>query len=103
MLSGDTTLSKNLIHHGKELDLLIHELAVIKPKLIEHNHKLKKISDYHTSFQQAKKVIDSIQPERTIFNHLLIIGAEPQKLRQEIQSFFNGRAELAYDLMIVKL
>ena len=103
LLSGDTTFSNNLIHHGKDVDLLIHELAVIDPKLIEHNDKLRKISDYHTSLQQAKKVIDYIQPERTIFNHLLIIGVEPQKLNQEIHSLFKGQAELAYDLMKIVL
>lgn len=103
LLSGDTTFSNNLIHHGKDVDLLIHELAVIKPRLIEQNDKLKKISDYHTSLQQAKKVIDCIQPERTLFNHLLIIGVEPRKLNQEIHSLFEGRAELAYDLMKIVL
>lgn len=103
LLSGDTTFSKNLIHHGKDVDLLIHELAVIEPRLIEHNNKLKKISDYHTSLQQAKKVIDHIQPDRTVFNHLLIIGVEPRKLSQDINTLFKGRAELAYDLMKIVL
>jgi len=53
--------------------------------------------------QQAKKLIDCIQPQRTIFNHLLIIGVEPRKLSQEIQSLFKGQAELAYDLMKIVL
>lgn len=43
LLSGDTTLSKNLIKQGENLDLLIHELAVIEPNLIESNPKLKKL------------------------------------------------------------
>lgn len=103
LISGDTTLSESLINHGKDLDLLIHELAVIDPHLIESNDRLKKISSYHTSLQQAKQVVDAIKPKKTIFNHLLIFGVDFASLSREIELLFQGKAELGYDLMAYKI
>ncbi len=103
LLSGDTTLSENLINHGKDLDLLIHELAVIKTELIEHNDKLKKVSQYHSSLQQVKQVVDVLKPKKIIFNHLLILGVDTTSLSQEIELLFQDKAELAHDLMSHRL
>jgi len=103
LLSGDTTFSRGLITHGKNLDLLIHELAVIEPKLIANNLKLKKIAEYHSSLEQVKQVIDLIQPKQTIFNHLLIIGMDEERVRQDVQLLFKGKAVLGNDLMTINI
>lgn len=103
LLSGDTTFSKNLVKHGENLDLLIHELAVIDQNLIEGNPKLKKISQYHSSLDQVKQVIDLLDPELTIFNHLLIIGIDQETVKMQIQSLFKDKALLGYDLQEINL
>lgn len=103
LLSGDTTFSENLVKHGENLDLLIHELAVIDQQLIEENPKLKKISQYHSSLHQVKQVIDLLEPELTIFNHLLIIGIEQEMVNMKIQSLFKDKAVLGYDLQEINL
>lgn len=103
LLSGDTTLSKNLVKHGENLDLLIHELAVIDQNLIERNPKLKKISQYHSSLDQVKQVINLLDPELTIYNHLLIIGIDQETVKMQIQSLFKGKAVLGYDLQEINL
>jgi ribonuclease Z len=103
LISGDTTYSERLVEYGKNLDLLVHELAVIKPILVENNFKLKRIADYHSSLDDVEKVVEQIRPKQTILNHLLIIGVQEEELNKEIQSRFGASVSLGHDLMTIKL
>lgn len=103
LVSGDTTFSKNLVSQGKNLDLLIHELAVISPRLLANNPKLRKISEYHASLDDVEKVLNQIKPKQTVFNHLLLIGSGEEAVNKEIQSRLEGNVSLGHDLMRIIL
>jgi ribonuclease Z len=103
VISGDTTLSENLIEHAKGADLLIHEFAAIRPSLLASNPKLKKISQYHSSFEDIKLVLDKSNVKRIILTHLLIIGYEEHSLGQLLSSQLGEKVVLGQDLMQIKI
>lgn len=101
VFSGDTTFSKNLIRYGKKADLLIHELAVIRPNLLYANERLKKISEYHTSIDDLASVINAISPKQTVLNHLLLIGEEESSIKDKLEILFGKKVILGSDLMLI--
>lgn len=103
VISGDTAFSDQLIEHAKDVDLLIHELAVIEPVLLRGNPKLRKISDYHSSLDDVEKTIELTQAKRTVLTHLLLIGVDEQKVKNLVMSQLGGRAELGHDLKVIKI
>lgn len=104
LLSGDTTHSENLIANSRELDLLIHEVSVIEPKLLQSNPKLKSISKYHTSLQQLHKLVEKVNPNKTVLNHLLLIGADETELSHLLETQFQDQSiDVGQDLMTIHL
>lgn len=103
VISGDTTLSENLIEHAKGADLLIHEFAAIRPSLLAFNPKLEKISQYHSSLEDIKIVLEKSNVKRIILTHLLIIGYEEQSIRQLLSSQLGEKVVLGRDLMQIKV
>lgn len=103
LISGDTTFSNNLVKHGRNLDLLVHELAVIDPGLLEHNPRLRKVAEYHSSLDQVEKVVEQIQPKQTVLNHLLLIGYDEISVEKDIQARFGDDVSLGHDLMKIHI
>lgn len=103
VISGDTTFSDNLAEHAKEVDLLIHELAVIDPALLKANPKLRKIVEYHSSLDDVHKTIGLTNAKRTVLTHLLLIGTDEEQLQSLIMSQFGGQVEIGHDLKVIKI
>jgi ribonuclease Z len=59
VISGDTRYSTNLIKYATGADVLIHEVAVARPELIEKSATARQILSFHTSPEDAGKVFRS--------------------------------------------
>lgn len=99
VISGDTTYSKNLIRFSKNADLLIHEIAATDADLLASNPRLKKVMSYHTTPDQAAKVLQAIQPKAAVFTHVLLFGVDSKTALDSARLHFNGDARIGQDLM----
>ncbi|MGE3986687.1 MBL fold metallo-hydrolase [Pseudorhodoplanes sp.] len=74
LISGDTRYDENVIKHGTGVDLLLHEVLVASPKLLQARPALKSIFDLHTSPEQCGEVFARTRPKLAAYTHLVFFG-----------------------------
>lgn len=99
VISGDTTYSKNLIKYAKNVDLLIHEIAGADANLLASNPRLKKVMSYHTTPEQAAKVLEASKPKAAVFTHVLFFGIDDKAALDSTRTNFDGDVRIGQDLL----
>ena len=61
VISGDTRYDQNVIKYGIGVDLLIHEVCVVRPELLS-NPYIKRVVDHHTTPREAGQVFSLAKP-----------------------------------------
>jgi ribonuclease Z len=74
LISGDTRYDENVIKYGIGVDLLLHEVLVASPKLLQARPGLKSIFDLHTSPEQCGEVFTKTKPKLAAYTHLVFFG-----------------------------
>jgi ribonuclease Z len=109
LLSGDTRKSDNLIKHAKGVDLLIHEVAAVKPELLKQNPVLLPIIDHHTTPQEAGSIFSTVRPKLAVYTHFVLLAGPgfPAPTSEDILSAtretYDGPLVLGEDLMAFEI
>ena len=75
VLSGDTRPNHNVIKHGMGADLLIHEVAIVRPELAEEPF-IRRIMAHHTTATEAGLIFERTKPKLAAFTHLVFLASE---------------------------
>ncbi len=73
VISGDTKFNENLIKHAAGADLLIHQVAAMRPELLKIP-VFKVIMAHHTSPEEAGIVFARAKPKLAVYYHFVIYG-----------------------------
>lgn len=73
VISGDTKFNENLIKHATGADLLIHQVAAMRPELLKIP-VFKVIMAHHTSPEEAGIVFARAKPKLAVYYHFVIYG-----------------------------
>jgi ribonuclease Z len=68
LCSGDTKFEPNIIKHGQNIDLIVHEVATANEKLTADDQA---IMNHHTSPEEAGTVFAQTKPRLAVFSHLV--------------------------------
>jgi ribonuclease Z len=104
VISGDTRFSENVIKHGTGADLLIHEVAAVRPELLA-NAQVKRVMAHHTSPQEAGTVFSRAKPRLGVYTHLVLLAwgevraLTPEELVAQTRETYDGPLEVGEDLM----
>jgi ribonuclease Z len=104
VLSGDTRYHSNVVKHGKDADLLIHEVGGARPALLQ-DAALKRILDHHSTPKDAGRVFEQTKPKLAAYTHLVLPGTElisamtPEEIVEETRKVYAGPLEICEDLM----
>lgn len=104
VLSGDTRYCDNLIRHAMGVDLLIHEVAMTRPQLMQVD-RIRRVIDHHSTPQDASSVFRQTKPRLAVFHHLVLIGDDSctppsiQELIDATRKEYNGTFVVGEDLM----
>jgi ribonuclease Z len=105
VLSGDTRVSENLIHHAAGVDLLIHEVLV--PEALRRAgvspDRIPGIIAYHTTPEQAGEVFSRTRPRLAVYSHICPPTATEADLRDATRETYQGPVELGEDLMVIEV
>ena len=101
LFSGDTSLSNNLIKHGNDLDILVHEVYSsegFKTKTDDWKiyHK-----GHHTSPQELAKIAALLEPKTLVLSHVLIWGATSNEIISDITKSYNGKVIFPDDVTLI--
>ena len=105
VLSGDTRVSENLIRHGQEVDLLIHE--VVSPESMQRGgrnpERVKAVIAHHTTAEQAGKVFLRTKPRLAVYSHVGQPDATVEDLVPPTRKSYLGPLEVGEDLMVIEV
>jgi len=110
VISGDTRYSENLIKYSKNVDVLIHEVIVVKGELLAKSALARKIVNFHTTPEQAGKVFSLTKPRLAVYTHIAIPPIDPalplptiDDIISETRKNYSGRLEVGEDLMTIEI
>jgi len=103
-ISGDTRLNSNVIKYGAGVDLLIHEVAIVRPELLAEPF-IRRIVAHHTTPKEAGTVFAQTRPKLAAYTHLVFLAsktvphASVDDLIAQTRLTYDGRLEVGEDLM----
>jgi ribonuclease Z len=104
VVSGDTRYNANVLRYGKGADLLVHEVAMVRPELLGEAD-IQRIVNHHTSPQEAGRVFAQTRPKLAAFTHLVMLASETvtaptvDELIAATRESYAGPLEVGEDLM----
>jgi len=102
VISGDTTFSENLIEYAQGVDLLIHEVVVVKANPDEEykSEAHKNIESYHTTPEQAGEIFKRLKPKLAAYTHLALLVPESEaNIKERTEKIYDGKVVVGEDLM----
>jgi ribonuclease Z len=110
LISGDTRYSENLIKHAKGVDVLIHEVIAIREEVMATSSLARKITNFHTTPEDAGKVFSLAKPRLAVFTHVAIPPLDPSKpplttddIITRTKKYFAGQLAVGEDLMVIEI
>jgi len=104
VISGDTRYDQNVIKYGTGVDLLIHEVCIVRPELLS-NPYIKRVVDHHTTPREAGQVFSLAKPKLAVYSHLVFLASEkvPRATVDDIvagtRETYDGPLQVGVDLM----
>jgi ribonuclease Z len=104
VISGDTRYNENVVKFGTGADLLIHEVAMARPELLDDVH-IQRILDHHTSPREAGLVFARAKPKLAGYTQLVLLASENvaapsiHDLIAQTRETYAGPLEVGEDLL----
>jgi ribonuclease Z len=104
VLSGDTRYNENVIKYGTGADLLIHEVAIVRPELASEPY-IQRIMSHHSSALEAGTVFERTKPKLAAYTHLVFLAsdhipsASEDDLLAQTRRSYTGPLVVGEDLM----
>jgi ribonuclease Z len=108
VVSGDTRFNENLIRNATGTDLLIHQVAAIRPELLT-SPVFQAILAHHTKPEEAGVVFTRTKPKLAVFYHFVLLGTPqvPAMTEQEVVALarknYSGQLLVGEDLMVFRV
>jgi ribonuclease Z len=99
VISGDTTLSENLIKHARGADVLIHEAYL--PEELDKRDKPEvaaRLKRYHSTPEQAGMAAQRAGVKLLVLSHL-VPGSDEKTYAERAAKTFSGKIVVGKDLM----
>lgn len=113
VISGDTRPNDNLIRHAAGTDVLVHEVAAVRPELLEKSPSAaiaRRILGFHTSPEDAGRVFARVQPQLAVFTHVALLTTDrdfPPPTGMDVlrrtHATYSGEVVLGEDLMTIDI
>ena len=104
VISGDTRFNENVIKYGTGADVLIHEVAAVRPEMLKEV-EVQRVMAHHTSPQDAGRVFRFAHPKLAVYTHLVLLArpAVPAVTTEELvaqtREVYAGPLVVGEDLM----
>ncbi|QGU06040.1 Ribonuclease Z [Corynebacterium occultum] len=100
LISGDTIPHENVVKYGKDVDIMLHEVAAFQDRNV-----LPQVISHHTTPDQAGEIFAQAQPELAVYTHFVngipgkVEGISDEEMIARTQENYDGEVILGEDLM----
>jgi ribonuclease Z len=107
-ISGDTRYNENVVTYGTGADLLVHEVAVAPPELMDLP-RIKRVMAHHTTATEAGLVFSRCRPKLAAYTHLVFLSgadvpaASLEDVLAETRQTYAGPLVAGEDLMCFEI
>jgi ribonuclease Z len=104
VLSGDTRFTEKVIKYGTAVDLLLHEVAAVRPEIAD-NPDVKVVLAHHTSPREAGTIFSRSHPRLAAYTHVVLLARQPvpalttAQLVAQTRETYPGPLEVGADFM----
>ena len=108
VFSSDTRYNQNVIKYGAGADLLVHEVAIAAPELMQEAY-IQRIVAHHTTAREAGRVFAQTRPKLAAYTHIVRIGNEQfapptiEDIVAETRETYDGPLIVSEDLMTFEI
>jgi ribonuclease Z len=108
VISGDTRYNENVVKFGTGAELLIHEVAMAPPQLLQEDH-IQRILNHHTSPREAGQVFARAKPKLAAYTHLVLLAGKDvaapsiEDLIAETRETYGGPLVVGEDLVCFEI
>ena len=113
VISGDTRPNENLIRHAAGTDVLVHEVAAVRPELLERSPTAataRRILSFHSSPEEAGRVFARVRPKLAVFTHVALLTTDRNfqpptgaDVIRRTRTVYAGAVLLGEDLMTIDI
>jgi ribonuclease Z len=113
VISGDTRPNENLIRHATGTDVLVHEVAAVRPELLQRSPTAaiaRRILGFHSSPEEAGRVFARARPKLAVFTHVALLTTDrnfPPPTGADVirrtHTVYAGTVVLGEDLMTIDI
>jgi ribonuclease Z len=104
VLSSDTRYNANVIKYGKGADLLVHEVAMARPELMQEAY-VQRIIGHHTTPDDCGRVFAQTRPKLAAFTHIVQLASRTvpppsiEDIMAQTRTTYDGPLVMGEDLM----
>src|SRR5215468_1424636 len=104
VLSSDTRYNANVIKYGKGADLLVHEVAMARPELMQEAY-VQRIIGHHTTPDDCGRVFAQTRPKLAAYTHVVQLASSTvpapsiEDIMAETRKTYGGPLQMGEDLM----
>ena len=108
VISGDTRYNENVVKYGAGVDLLIHEVAIVRPELMSEA-RIQRIMAHHTTAREAGLVFSRTGPKLAAYTHLVFLASDQipaasvADLIAQTRQTYTGPLAIGEDLMCFEI
>ena len=110
VISGDMAPNENFIKHAKGADVVIHEVGVARPELLEKRPEMRHmLVTHHSSPEDAGRDFAQIGPKLAVYTHYSrlrspeILPVEISEIIARTRTVYSGPLEAGEDLMSISI
>ncbi|QGU03350.1 MBL fold metallo-hydrolase [Corynebacterium comes] len=100
LISGDTIPHENVVTYGKDVDLMLHEVAAFQDRNV-----LPQVISHHTTPDQAGEIFAEAKPKLAVYTHFVngipgkVEGITDEEMISRTKENYDGEVVLGEDLM----
>jgi ribonuclease Z len=108
VLSSDTRYNQNVIKYGKGADLLVHEVAMARPELMQEAY-VQRIIGHHTTPDDCGRVFAQTRPKLAAFTHIVQLASRTvpppsaEDIMAQTRTTYDGPLVMGEDLMAFEI
>ena len=99
VLSGDTTVSPDLIEAAVGTQLLVHEVFQASDALLKDSPAMARVKTFHVDASEAGSVFQRVRPKLAVYSHIILRGVSIEDLVKRTRTTYTGPLVVGEDLM----